>query len=1076
MPTVGHLGAMTCKEITVTFSALDPVKLDKIPITCTLRRITYVLAKDGIEESEGPESLWGVWDDSMKSVRPASTEDLAVITANQMAQAMYEKSISDQTSEKSRTRKSKSVGLPPLKAKLFLGPESSEGVQMVYEIVSEPAVVPVIGVEVQKVLVQCSAVADNARFKCEGNNENINFLPTYMLQSAVHTFRLTNESNVSLPVKWSFEDIKRKPTRQLLTAASRSGARPQARRPSLLSGSSPFSIDPDESEVPPNSTKEFKVTFLPLDAEDFVFLLRGETCAVSGGVVSDGVGITGTGSARMVVRGTAKRPLCHFELVESPDYRARRPPNLKNELGMFSPIEVSDIRIVEVESVGLRTRNTYRFHIINTTNENYDFTWTPSGEPSTYWKCVQSSGILSAGKRIEIIFEYLPEDSFIAESFFKFKLSSGVEQLFLFVGKVTEPKVFFSTSKVDFHSMVLGGEGNSETVYLENSEHLPFQFKFDRSALLQFDGPLGNVIDINPKQGTLLPHGKIPIILTFRPQEEIPYNINILCEIKRKPSKLSLNIKGEGYAVHPTIILYGEDNETSLTLKSSPTVNYIDFGAVQLHDKVTKKLSVTNSGKYNFDYVWNVDQIGTAVTLSGGKMGGTLQKGGNIEYSITFCPSVETALEGCVFSFTIAGKYTYRLAVRGVGVQPALRFSFMQYDFGTCYVTSPGGSTVVETAILKITNQDPVGNIAIECVYLKTRALWVDCPPTMIAPGVVLEVPICFAPRDVTDYAFSVPFLVNGSGKLNVGITGKGALARLDLTNASQRKIMFGVVNLGSETKKIIPLTNKSKKPILVQLIDEGSLADRCITITPSEEITVQPKETLSVHINFNPKKRVGTFSEDLFIKYAGLTRKLLQVSGKAQGAEYALDSDSLPFGSVVEDSQKIKKLSLDNSGDLPIAFQWNENTFGPHFKIVPLSGKVAPGNEAVFDVIFRPSGLDLDVRQDGIQLMVHGLTPLTLTCTGSCIAQPIESAKILQFSSLVRKEEIKFVKLTNPTDKDWHLTPSLKSENWKTPHEIKVPARGGADLPVSYLPLTMCPRPQTPGNNTQRGTGMHEL
>ena len=97
--------------------------------------------------------------------------------------------------------------------------------------------------------------------------------------------------------------------------------------------------------------------------------------------------------------------------------------------------------------------------------------------------------MLFAGKRIEMVFEYLPDDIAIAESFFKFKLVNiGLEQLFLFSGKVMEPKVYFSTSKIDFHTMVLGGEGSSETIYLENQEDLPFQFLFDKTALLQLEG------------------------------------------------------------------------------------------------------------------------------------------------------------------------------------------------------------------------------------------------------------------------------------------------------------------------------------------------------------------------------------------------------------------------------------------------------------------------------------------------------------------------------------------------------------------------------------------------------------
>ena len=143
------------------------------------------------------------------------------------------------------------------------------------------------------------------------------------------------------------------------------------------------------------------------------------------------------GAVRMVLRGTAKRPVCHFELKETPDYLSRRAGNLKNEHGMLSPIECADLKVVELESTGLRTRNTFRFHIINPTADNFDFLWEAVGEPSPFWRCLQSAGMLFAGKRIEMVFEYLPDEVAVAESFFKFKLvQAGLEQMFLFAGKV----------------------------------------------------------------------------------------------------------------------------------------------------------------------------------------------------------------------------------------------------------------------------------------------------------------------------------------------------------------------------------------------------------------------------------------------------------------------------------------------------------------------------------------------------------------------------------------------------------------------------------------------------------------
>jgi hydrocephalus-inducing protein len=777
----------------------------------------------------------------------------------------------------------------------------------------------------------------------------------------------------------------------------------------------------------------------------------------------------------MVLRGSGKRPVCHFDIQETLDYMSRRPFNMKNENGLNSPIEVTDIRVAELESIGLQTRNTFRFYVTNTTSANYEFLWESLGDPSPFWRCVQGAGMMYSGKRIEMVFEYLPEEVAVAEAFFKFRIPNMMlEQTFLFTGKVEEPKVFFSTSKIDFHSVMLGGEGGNETIYLENKEHLPFNFSFERHSLQQLEGAKKPILQITPKSGTVGPNGKVAISLLFGPQEEVQYNYNIHLDVKRKPNKLSLNVKGEGYAVHPLIQLeQSEDqaiasgnsksNLNFLTLKPAPAMNFADFGSVQVLDTMAKVLNVTNNGKFNFDYVWDIQTVSSMLALAGGRMGGTLLKGEELSYKLVFAPDHEGDLGNSVMTLTVAGKYQYNILARGAGVKPALRFSFMHYDFDYAFVTPPGGTVVVEETVLTIVNHDTSSNISIECIFQKTRALAVDCPPTVIAPGAALTVPIRFAPREVKDYAFIVPFLVNGSSRVPVNVTGKGIHARIELVNGSQRRTNFGVVNVGSSSTRSVALVNRSKKAVPVQLLEagdhgSGNLSDRCIEFSPSGEFMIEPRATANVQLVFSPNKRISQFNEDLLVRYAGVTKSLLNVSGKSQGIEISLDSDSLPFGVVVLDSQKIKKLTLENVGDISISFQWMEATFGQHFSITPLSGKLLPGTEATFDVIFTPQSIDEDIRQDGITLMIPGLDPLTITATGCCIEQPAESVDTIRFSSLARKTETKSVKIDNPTDKDWYLTPSLKGEDWKVPHEFKVPAKGSADLTVSYFPLTMTP------------------
>jgi hypothetical protein len=65
--------------------------------------------------------------------------------------------------------------------------------------------------------------------------------------------------------------------------------------------------------------------------------------------------------------------------------------------------------------------------------------------------------------------------------------------------------------------------------------------------------------------------------------------------------------------------------------------------------------------------------------------------------------------------------------------------------------------------------------------------LWLECPSRLIAAAEVVEIPIMFAPREAKGYAFSVPFVVNGSYTVKVAVIGEGCPARLELANPSQR-------------------------------------------------------------------------------------------------------------------------------------------------------------------------------------------------------------------------------------------------------------------------------------------------
>jgi hypothetical protein len=65
-------------------------------------------------------------------------------------------------------------------------------------------------------------------------------------------------------------------------------------------------------------------------------------------------------------------------------------------------------------------------------------------------------------------------------------------------------------------------------------------------------------------------------VATYAPQQERPINYNVIVRVRNKPTQLQLNVKGEGYALAPSLLLELPD-DNSLELSNSG-VNTVDFG------------------------------------------------------------------------------------------------------------------------------------------------------------------------------------------------------------------------------------------------------------------------------------------------------------------------------------------------------------------------------------------------------------------------------------------------------------------------------------------------------------------
>jgi len=110
-------------------------------------------------------------------------------------------------------------------------------------------------------------------------------------------------------------------------------------------------------------------------------------------------------------------------------------------------------------------------------------------------------------------------------------------------------------------------------------------------------------------------------------------------------------------------------------------------------------------------------------------------------------------------------------------------------------------------------------------------------------------------------------------------------------------------------------------------------LEDCGVVVLPRFPVPIGPKEVFPLEVNFVPKHRVASFSEDLNLKYVNQVHKMLTVSGQCIGYEVVLETDALAFGTVCLGSSRTLRMQLGNTGELVTRYRWDKQSFGPHIR-----------------------------------------------------------------------------------------------------------------------------------------------
>ncbi|NXG37545.1 HYDIN protein, partial [Dromaius novaehollandiae] len=1015
-PQVGHLHAGCAKDVTVTLKSDVAVTFRMHPVKCKVAKIVFQLPADQVPD----------WDDRLHTVK--------WVDAMRGQPTM-------------RPVKKKVIETDPEPAHTVLE-ESSREVEL-----------------------RLSAVVDYAEFKLD--TDVIQFKETLLFQTRTFTFQLSNTGNVALEYTW-MADVEDKRavsyTGELLLTS------PEGKAPSLCAAwgclgfhqlgcslehvsSSPssslstinttpqFAVEPCSGTIPASQEQVFQMKFCPVDVGEF------ESCMLCSipNLQPNQKG------PEVVVRGKSLLPHCHFELEDSDYITAnRRNPDLRGPKGtMLDP----NTRVIEFSAVGVCSRKSRAFLLMNPTSSTYSFQWTcqdpeaPREHPA--FSCLTERGQIQPEKKVEIKFEFIPQHLDITESFWVFTIpEQSVSIPFLLVGNTTDPLVSLDRSHLSFHSLLVGHE-MYQTIYMINSEKEAFSFAFRESSF--FPEGCNACLKVEPLEGSIAPLSRCPITIFFIPTLEGEVVFNLICDVKRKPQPLSLNIKATAYSMNVSVQF--EDRDGCVAELSAQEINVIDFKKVELNENIQNIFTISNTGKLNFTFSWELKGPPAQkqfLTLT--PQMGSVEAEGKAETLLTFHPRKMCSMKNVELTLQISKGPTFTCVLLATVVVPTVHFSFAKLNFGACFVYHAGMPPAQQTLV--ITNKADK-DVSLNCLFTSTAHLEVDFRGCVLSPGGTVEVPITFYPREAVSYHELVPFEINGLSQQTVEVRGKGTEMKVDVVEPQRKVVKLGALSIGQTVKKIVTIANNSAAPLTFKLNFMYTMSELqeagVLCLNPTNEISLKPKgDTCKVEVIFSPKRRILPFSEEVMLECHGLVRSLFMVQGSCQGIDVSLDREHINFGAVLQQSRTCQRIVMQNTGDIGVRFKWAIKSFEPDFSISPTRGYISPGMNIPLLVTFHPSKPSQAIQYDGLQCFIQGSEPLRLTLAGCCMELPA-TKETLNFTCDVREKQSQTILLSNPSNEAWTMQPVIEGQHWEGPDFFHLDAsQQNKPYEITYKPLTM--------------------
>jgi hypothetical protein len=246
----------------------------------------------------------------------------------------------------------------------------------------------------------------------------------------------------------------------------------------------------------------------------------------------------------------------------------------------------------------------------------------------------------------------------------------------------------------------------------------------------------------------------------------------------------------------------------------------------------------------------------------------------------------------------------------------------------------------------------------------------VDTPvPDTIAPSAVRRVPVTFTPDTLGDHAAVVLLFHSAAGSPDtLMLQGRGVAAGPVFRVTPASGIHLGAVLLGGSRSDSLTVENSGIQPLSVSSVSSSSPA---FAVVPRGAFGISPGGRRTFFVTFTPAAP-GLVAADLVFSHNAVTSPdTVRVAGEGLVPEpaFALEPDSLDFGSVARGDSLTDSVKVTNVGTLPLIVT-SALSDNPDFRVDPAaSDSILPDGSRRFLLTFAPTAYG---TQTGRLILTH--------------------------------------------------------------------------------------------------------